>query len=91
MVLVCQKGKHFMASYGPANGNFKHGFNSMYCNADRQLGTALQTRTEMFVAIENVLTNRTEGMSEQAIRQAKRVIDDRPSWAEFLIARFDKC
>jgi hypothetical protein len=77
-----------MASYGPANGNFKHGFNSMHCNPDRQLGTAADIRKQWLIAIENVCTGRIEGVPGHVVRQAQKIIDERPSWAAFVIDRF---
>ena len=77
-----------MAVWGPANGNFKHGFCSAHNNEDRTLGTALATRTEWLRAIENVLAGHQGDLTGSQVRQVQKIIDERPSWAEFVIRRF---
>lgn len=75
--------------WGPANGNFKSGNFSRVCpSPERNLTTAADTRLDWLRKIENVLTGRPGEMSGSEIRQVQKIIDDRPSWAEFLIARF---
>jgi hypothetical protein len=73
--------------HGPANGNFKHGFDSMHCNPDKQLMDA-ERRTYWLCQLERVLTGNMQLVAIDDLPMVRRIIENKPTWAQVVLRRF---